>query len=135
MSCFSTLKRRLETEAVLHNRISDSVIEVYDRRENTGSLRIIIGFPDDDDRHPYVKCYELGIFPEEKVTAALEMCNRANNRYSFVKFHIDGDNEVVAEIDALVTENNVCDKIFDAIFRMAEVVNDAFPSFAKVRWS
>ena len=135
MSCYSALKRGLDANRLPYNELDSSVIEVFDKKENIGSVRIVIGFNNDDDNRPWFKCYELGKFPKEKTAAALIACNNANKQYRWIRFYLDEENDVIAEADAVVSEDSVFNETVELIIRMSGIVDSVYPSFMQARWA
>ena len=135
MSCYSALKRGLDETRLPYNEIDSSVIEVFEKKENIGSIRIVIGFNNIDDNRPWFRCYELGKFPKEKTAAALIACNNANKKYRWIRFYLDEENEVIAEADAVVSEASVFDETVALIICMSKNVDSVYPSFMQARWA
>lgn len=135
MGCFSTLKRALDSKHMPYNEIRDCVIEVFDKRKNIGSVRVVIGFENEEDNYPWFKCYELGYFPKEKTAAALIACNNANKDYRWIRFSLDDDQDIVAAADAIVNEDSVFDEVVEMILRMTGIVDTVYPTFMQARWA
>lgn len=134
MRYFSTLLKGMDDNHLPYNVLKDTVIEVFDKRENIASVRIVIGFEGESDDHPWMKCFEIGKFPKEKTGAALVACNNANKEYRWIRFYLDGDNIVNADVDVIVNEANVLNKIVEMIIRMSGIVDAVYPSFMQARW-
>ena len=135
MNYYELLKKGLDEHKLPYREIDDSVIEIHQGSKNLQSVRIVVGFNEPTDCHPWLKCYALGHFDDDKYAAALMACNDANNQFRWVRFYVDDDHDVVAETDAIVSEDSVFDEIVELIARMIRIVDDACPAFMKVRWA
>jgi len=135
MGCYAKLKSQLDEKHLPYNEIKEGVIEVFEKKENIGSVRVVIGFDEPDSTRPWFRCFELGRFPEEKTAAALIACNNANKEYRWVRFSLDEEHDIVCAADAIVDEETVFDEVVELIVRMMRIVDTVYPTFMQARWS
>ena len=110
------------------------MIEVFEKKENISSVRVVIGFDEPDSTRPWFRCFELGRFPEDKTAAALIACNNANKEYRWVRFSLDEEHDIVCAADAIVDEDTVFDEVVELIVRMMRIVDTVYPTFMLARW-
>ena len=65
--------------------------------------------------------------PAGKVYDMIDVCNQLNKTYKWVKFYLDKDNDVTAQIDALLTRSTAADVAFDMLIRMIDILKEAKP--------
>ena len=94
----------------------------------------VIGFDEPESCRAWIKCYDLGHFEGDKYAAGLLACNNANKQYRWVRFYMDGDNDVVAAMDAIVSSETVFDEMIELIVRMLQIIDDLYPEFMRARW-
>ena len=73
--------------------------------------------------------------PVERTSAMLLALNECNNKFRWIKFYLDGDNDVVANGDALFDEQNCADACLELIMRTANIVDEAYGDIMKAAWS
>ena len=135
MNYYALLKKELDEKHLPYNELKDGVIEIYQKKENIQSVRIIVGFDSVESNRPWFKCYDLGHFDDDKYAAGLLACNEANKKYRWMRFYIDSDNDVTVDADAIVSEESVFEEVIEIIVRMLDIVNDVYPMFMKARWA
>ncbi len=135
MNYYNELKNKLDQNNLPYREIKDGVMEIVQGGKNVNSIRLVIGFNEAEDNRPWIKCYDLGKFEGDKYAAGLMACNEANNRYRWIRFYMDNDNDVTAEMDAILSEGSVFDEMMELIVRMLRVIDELYPSFMKARWA
>lgn len=72
--------------------------------------------------------------PEEKRLRILEFCNTLNNKYRFLKFDMDHDNDVHVEYDSPVSTGNDClgEMAFEIFVRTMQILNEGYALLARV---
>ena len=136
MNYYSALKNRMDLENLPYREIHTGTMEIIQKGKSIQNIRIVVGFGEDGtNNRPWFKCYDLGRFEGDKYAAGLLACNDANKQYRWVRFYIDGDNDVVAAADAIVSEESVFDETIELIVRMLNIVDELYPSFMKARWA
>lgn len=75
--------------------------------------------------------------PTEKRYNILEVCNTLNNKYRFLKFNMDHDNDVHVEYDMLASTGNGCvgEMAFEIFVRTMQILNEGYISIAKALYS
>ena len=80
---------------------------------------------DDDGLSVSLDLFSLveGISPSE-LSDAYEFCNTMNDKYRWVRTHVDSDNDLSITIDAVVEPNTVGEECVELLERMASICND-----------
>ena len=73
--------------------------------------------------------------PVEKAARVLLTLNDCNNKFRWVKFYLDDDNDVVANGDVLFNEQNCGDACVEMILRTASIIDDAYADIMKAIWN
>ena len=58
-----------------------------------------------------------------------------NDRMRWVKFCIDKERNVRAEVDAVIDDTNAGKVTMNLVLRMASIIDDAYPVINKAIWS
>ncbi len=135
MNYYSILKNRMDQKNLPYREINNGTLEIIQQGNSIQNIRIVVGFGDGTSNKPWFKNYDLGRFDGDKYAAGLIACNDANKKYRWVRFFIDEDNDVVAEADAIVSDESVFDEVIELIVRMLNIIDDLYPSFMKARWA
>ena len=74
---------------------------------------------------------------EEKHAEMLKAINECNNKFRYIKFILDSDNDVNLEYDLPLRTDDCCvgEVACEAFLRIMKVVEDCYPVFMKVIWS
>ena len=72
--------------------------------------------------------------PVEKTSKVLLTLNSANNKFRWVKFYLDDDNDVIADTDVIFNEQNVGDACIEIIMRTVSIIDDAYADIMKAIW-
>ncbi len=135
MNYYAILKNKLDEKELPYSELKDGVLEINQKgKKNAPNIRLVIGFDDPESCRPWIKCYDLGHFEGDKYAAGLLACNNANKQYRWVRFYMDGDNDVVAAMDAIVSSETVFDEMIELIVRMLQIIDDLYPEFMRARW-
>ena len=75
--------------------------------------------------------YQVASVPDEKLANLIVVCNKLNSTYKWLKFYVDDDKDIMAQDDAILTEENAGDETFELLFRGIKIVNDVKPIIMK----
>lgn len=73
--------------------------------------------------------------PEGRHDAAVRMCNAFNSRFRWVRFYIDEDGELTCDVDAVITDESCPEACTELVYRMASIVDTAYPEIMKTIWA
>ncbi len=79
---------------------------------------------DDDGESVALRVFSIEEFSPAQLPQAYEFCNRMNNEYRWLRFHIDSDNELTAGMDAVITSENAGDVCCELLQRAVGIVDD-----------
>ena len=111
----------------------DEMVQLGAKLDNT-FVQLIIFFDADEDAVA-IRCFDLVHVSEEQYPKALMSCNALNDRMRWVKFCIDKERNVQAEVDAVIDDTNAGKVTMNLVLRMASIIDDAYPVINKAIWS
>ena len=121
------LRYRVEEE----NRIRIA----YGDLDNIGRAEVLVIF-DDNDTSVGLRCFNVCNIPENKVVNLYEVCSKLNERYRWIKFFVDeNDNTITAADDAIVQAETSGEEVLDLVRKMIHIVDEAYPEIMKSLWS
>ena len=101
--------------------------------DNWDDIFINIFFDEDLDSVS-LRCWNIVDFDEKDRAEALELCNRFNNEYKYVKFVMDeNDWSIGAEMDVPIREGEEsAECVYDALYYIVTIADDAYPELSKI---
>ena len=111
----------------------DEMVQLGAKLDNT-FVQLIIFFDADEDAVA-IRCFDLVRVSEEQYPKALMSCNALNDRMRWVKFCIDKERNVQAEVDAVIDDTNAGKVTMNLVLRMASIIDEAYPVINKAIWS
>ena len=111
----------------------DEMVQLGAKLDNT-FVQFIILFDLDEDAVA-IRCFDLVRVSEEQYPKALMSCNALNDRMRWVKFCIDKERNVQAEVDAVIDDTNAGKVTMNLVLRMASIIDEAYPVINKAIWS
>lgn len=111
----------------------DEMVQLGAKLDNT-FVQLIIFFDADEDAVA-IRCFDLVRVSEEQYPKALMSCNALNDRMRWVKYCIDKERNVQAEVDAVIDDTNAGKVTMNLVLRMASIIDDAYPVINKAIWS
>lgn len=96
----------------------------WDLDETTVAVRAVF---DDDGHTVAVRCFRLAHAKEDRFIDVLKICNELNNRFRWVKFVIDKDDDINMEIDCIVNEETAGEVVLELVQRLCSIVDEAYP--------
>ena len=127
--CMEYMRR----EKIKYEDVREFVIKISYKGENLTSIPIFVYFDDGGDPIVSVKCWNIINFAHH-VDEGISICNDLNAKYRWVKFYLDEDADIVAELDAYLDDQN-CGTVCTALVRrMVSVVDDAYPALTHALW-
>ena len=111
----------------------DEMVQLGAKLDNT-FVQLIILFDADEDAVA-IRCFDLVRVSEEQYSKALMSCNALNDRMRWVKFCIDKERNVQAEVDAVIDDTNAGKVTMNLVLRMASIIDEAYPVINKAIWS
>lgn len=126
---------QLEKKGVKYRVINNDLILIAFDGHNINTVEVFVDFDDDGKGKVKILCKSIGKFDEDRYANALITCNLMNYKYRWVKFCVDPDNEVVAQMDAIVDEVTCGEESLELVLRMVAIIDDVYPEFMRARWA
>lgn len=101
----------------------------WDLDETTVAVRAVF---DDDGHTVAIRCFRLARTKEDRFIDVLKTCNELNNRFRWVKFAIDNDNDINMEIDCIVNEETAGEVVLELVQRLCSIADEVYPELMKV---
>lgn len=76
-----------------------------------------------------------GVKYQELDEKAIELCNTINSEYRWVNFYLYNDEQIVCSADTYVTPETCGNFCLKTIFRMAAIIDEVYPEFAKAKFN
>jgi len=99
--------------------------------ENVDGLFALVRF-DDDSPIATIVSWDLGNVGTDpaNIASAILACNDMNGTYRWVKFYVDGDNDIAARIDSYIDESTCGEMCLAYVKRLIEVMDAAYPTLS-----
>ena len=127
--CMEYMRR----EKIRYEDVREFVLKVTYTGANVSTISIYLYFDEDGEANVALKSWNIVNFAG-RVDEAVALCNTLNAKYRWVKFYVDEDADVVAELDALVSEQSCGSSCMNLIRRMTSVIDDAYPLLSHALW-
>ena len=113
--------------------ISDHALRIVSNESNL-KIPVIIIFDDENKALVEFKCFEIMRVVDVK-QKAIEVCNKLNSRYRWVKYFVDDDGDVCCGADAYVTQTDCGEICMNTLIRFINITNEIYPEFAKIKFA
>ena len=92
--------------------------------ENFESLSFAVIF-DEDGKSISVRAYSIVRFKEDQLPEAYGFCNGMNDKFRWVKFFVDSENDLTASLDAVISPDSVAEECYELLMRTVSIVDSA----------
>lgn len=89
----------------------------------------------DDDNDVAVRISPLARVPESKTGEMLKLINDFHNRYRYIRFCLDSDNDLIVSYDIAVKAENIGETAIEIFIRFSQILDDIYPEIMRVIWS
>ena len=110
-------------------------LHVVFNADNAPSITVNVIFDKDGEGKVRFVVWSIGKFPESKLGAGMVACNALNAKYRWVKFYIDSDDEGCAEMDAIVDEDTAGEECHELLYRVVNIVDEAYPEIMRALYT
>ena len=124
----------MDREDISYTEQDERVLKIVYNGDNLETIPVYVFFDKDGDPYVQFKCWNIANFKTNR-EKGIDVCNQLNHEYRWVRFYIDNDNDVVADIDAVIDEDTCGDVCFSLVGRVVSIVDEAYPTIAKARWA
>ncbi len=123
----------LDDNDITYTDLDDGLVKIVFGGDNLKSIEVIAMF-EDDNPDVGITSWSIGSFANN-YEAGLRVCNEMNKEYKWVKFYLDKDSDVVADIYTTVDEYDCGPYCVTAIKRLIDIIDMAYPNFMRALWS
>ena len=124
----------LDEKGVKYTEQNDHVVKVTYTGDNLDTIPVFVIFDQDGDPYVQFKCWNIANFKNNEAKG-INICNKLNSEYRWVKFYIDSDVDVIASIDAMIDMTTCGEECLSLVRRVVNIVDDSYPDIAKARWA
>ncbi len=124
----------MDQKNIRYDDKADNRVCVTFNGDNLHTIPVMVIFDREGVNTVSFKCWGIANF-RNKRAAGIEVCNKVNNRWRWVTFCIDDDGDVAASIDAYVDEYNCGELCMNLVRRLVNIIDEAYPDFARALWS
>ena len=127
----------MDSECVKYSDLdteNDNVVKVVYNGDNLNSIPIYVFFDTDDDPLVQFKCWNIANF-KGKEDKAVRLCNNLNAKWRWVRFFVDSDSDIIADIDAVVDFGSCGAECLQLVRRIVNIVDESYPEIASALWS
>lgn len=113
----------------------EEIIRINFNADNVESVRISLFF-DKEDKNVAIRSFNICKVEEAKKAKIYQVMSKLNDDFRWVKFSIDeNDNTVTASTDAVIRMDVAGEICYELVFRMVNIVDDAYPEIMKALWA
>ena len=123
----------MDRSDIKYTDVRENVVKVVYSGDNLKTIPVYVFFDEDGDPLVGFKCWDIANFKDEKMAAGIIACNQLNDKYRWVKFYLDKDSDVIAQIDAYVDEENCGRFCLSLVRRMVNIVDGGYPTLMQAR--
>ena len=124
----------MDAKGIKYTERDERTLKVSYSGENKETITIFAFFDKDGDPVVQFKCWEICNF-KNAIDKGMAACNKLNYEYRWVKFYIDGDGDIIADVDAMLDDATCGATCLTQLRRMVSIIDDVYPTFAKARWA
>ena len=129
------------------NRFTNTLLEKEIKYRILAENRVLISIAGDNGKYDFqfifgedekdvaLKVFSLAKVQEEKLAEGYKLCSELNAKWRWVKFYIDSDNEITAEIDAVIEPMTTGDECFELLLRTLDIVDKSYPEMMRLIWN
>ncbi len=127
----------MDSEGVRYTELDtekNNVVKVVYNGDNLKSIAVFVFFDADGDPLVQLKCWDIANF-KGKEEKAIRVCNDLNATYRWVKFYVDDDADIIADIDAVIDASSCGAECLQLVRRLVNITDEAYPEIAKALWA
>ncbi len=89
----------------------------------TSGKRVYSLFFDGDGESFSLKIFSLRKFKKEHLPDVYDFCNAMHKEWRWIRFYVDGEDELTADIDAIINLDNCVKVTFEVLSRIENITN------------
>lgn len=123
----------LDENDIEYDDLDDGLLKIEFGGDNLKSIDVVVLF-EEDNPDVSVTSFSIGNF-QNNYESGLRVCNEMNKEYKWVRFYLDNDADVVANIYTTVDEYDCGDYCITAVKRLIDIIDEAYPNFMRALWN
>lgn len=123
----------LDSKGIRYQIRNEESIAITYNGDNAPEIRLIFVFGDDGS-DVAIRAFSVAKVPSEKLARAYKTCSVLNNKWRWMKFYVDSDDEVTAADDAVIEPNTLAEECFELLLREIDIVDKAYPDIMAAIW-
>ena len=131
----SVYLRYMDKHGIKYVDKNDRIVSVTYNGDNLNKIPVLVIFDEDGEGIVQLDCWEIAKFKDDKRAAGMIASNELNAKYRWVKFYVDDDGDMRAQIDAYVDYDNVGEVCSKLVQRMVSIIDKAYPVMMKYLWA
>lgn len=89
----------------------------------------------DDDNDVAIRVCPVARVPEDKKPQMLELINDFHNRFRYIRFYLDSDNDLTASYDLPVKAESIGESAVEIFARFSQILDTVYPEIMRTIWS
>jgi len=89
---------------------------------------------DEDGESAQILTSPIASVPAERTAKLLLTLNGCNQKFRWVKFYLDDDNDIIADGDVLFDEHNAGPAVIEVVMRTASIIDDVYADIMRGIW-
>ncbi len=126
--------RYMDANGIKYTDRDEHTVRVVYNGDNLNSIPVIVIFDEDGENIVQFVCFEVANYEQDKLANGLITCNALNQKYRWVKFYLDSDNDIRVEMDAYVSTGTVGEECANLVRRTVSIIDKAYPTIMKSIW-
>lgn len=123
----------LDGRNVKYKTFDENTLTVTYVGENAPEIEVMFIFGN-ENHDVAVRCWSVAKVPPEKLTKAYELCSKLNNKWRWMKFCVDSDDEITAQNDAIINLSTAGAECFELLARCVDIVDRSYPEIMAMIW-
>lgn len=112
----------LDRKDIKYSTVDGNHILVHYSTSSVANIQITFEFSN-NTRDVRIYAYGFARFPEEKLIHAQLACSLSNSQLRWGKFYIDSDNDLMIEIDAIITPSTVGEICYELMRKITDNID------------
>ncbi len=89
----------------------------------------------DDDNDVAIQVCPVARVPQDKKLQMLELINDFHNRFRYIRFYLDSDNDLTVSYDLPVKAESIGESAVEIFARFSQILDTVYPEIMRTIWS
>ena len=90
---------------------------------------------DAQDHTVMIRTGKLAKVPVDRQVDVYAALNELNRNYRWARFFVDNENDIVIQMDHIVSAGESPDAVMELVFRMVKIVDESYPKMMRAIWA